>query len=84
MISINTLTALEQMLKSRSDPRWGEFMVLAQLISEVQTERDALVMAARVRQAPPPPPPDAPAPAIGVAPPEGPFNGRDATYPGGM
>lgn len=50
MLSLQTLQHIEALLMSRSDPRWGEFMVLAGVLSEVQTAKNAL-MQSRVQPA---------------------------------
>jgi hypothetical protein len=60
MLSLDTLNKIEILLTSRSHPMWGEFMPLAQVISEVQMAKQAITQA-RVRLAQPPnAPPDAP------------------------
>jgi hypothetical protein len=51
MLSLQTLTTIEALLVSKSDPRWGEFAVLAQTIHDVQQARAAL-MQSRVQPAP--------------------------------
>lgn len=51
MLSLQTLQTIEALLMSRSDPRWGEFRILAQTIGEVQQAGQAL-MASRVQPAP--------------------------------
>lgn len=51
MLSLQTLTTIEALLMSKNDPRWGEFMVLAQTIGEVQQAKQAL-MQARVQPVP--------------------------------
>lgn len=55
MLSLQTLTTIEALLLSKNDPRWGEFMILAQTIGEVQQAKAAL-MQSRMQPAPPPPP----------------------------
>lgn len=52
MLSLQTLTTIEALLMSKNDPRWGEFMVLAQTISEVQQAKQAL-MQSRIQPTPP-------------------------------
>ena len=42
MLSLQTLNNIEALLMSRSHPMWGEFMPLAQVIGEVQAEKQAL------------------------------------------
>ncbi len=54
MLSLQTLTTIEALLMSKNDPRWGEFMVLAQTIGEVQQAKAALTKA-RTQPAPQPP-----------------------------
>jgi hypothetical protein len=51
MLSLQTLTNIESLLMSRSHPMWGEFMPLAQTISEVQQAKAALTQS-RVQPAP--------------------------------
>jgi hypothetical protein len=53
MLSLQTLTTIEALLLSRNDPRWGEFMLLAQTIGEVQKAKQEVVLQARVQPAPP-------------------------------
>lgn len=55
MLSLQTLTTIEALLLSKSDPRWGEFAILAKTIGEVQQAKAAL-MQSRVQPAAPPPP----------------------------
>ncbi len=43
MLSLQTLNNIESLLISRSHPLWGEFMPLAQTISEVQAAKQALI-----------------------------------------
>jgi hypothetical protein len=50
MLSLQTLTNIEAMLMSKNDARWGEFMILAQTIGEVQAAKQAL-MQSRVQPA---------------------------------
>jgi len=57
MLSLQTLTTIEALLLSRNDPRWGEFMLLAQTIGEVQKAKQEAVLQARVQPAPPLPNP---------------------------
>lgn len=45
MLSLQTLATIEALLLSKNDPRWGEFMVLAQTIGEVQQAKAALMQA---------------------------------------
>jgi hypothetical protein len=52
MLSLQTLTTIEALLLSRNDPRWGEFMLLAQTIGEVQKAKQEVVLQARVQPAP--------------------------------
>jgi hypothetical protein len=52
MLSVSTLTTIEALLLSRNDPRWGEFMLLAQTIGEVQKAKQEVVLQARVQPAP--------------------------------
>ena len=52
MLSLQTLTTIEALLMSRSDPRWGEFILLGQVIGEVQLAKHAL-MQTRVQPAAP-------------------------------
>ena len=52
MLSLQTIVVIESLLMSRNDPKWGEFMVLAQIIGEVQAAKQAL-MQSRVQPAPP-------------------------------
>lgn len=54
MLSLQTLTNIENLLMSRSHPLWGEFMPLAQVIGEVQQAKAALVQS-RVQPAQPQP-----------------------------
>ena len=51
MLSIQTLSNIEALLLSKSDSRWGEFMVLAQTIGEVQAEKNSLAQAQQARVA---------------------------------
>ena len=53
MLSLQTLTMIEGLLLSRNDPRWGEFMLIAQVLGEVQKAKQEAVMQARVQPAPP-------------------------------
>lgn len=50
MLSLQTLTTIEALLLSKNDPRWGEFMILAQVIGEVQQAKQAM-MQSRVQPA---------------------------------
>jgi hypothetical protein len=51
MISLETLTTIETLLMSKSAPQWGEFLVLARAISDVQQAK-ALLMQSRLQPAP--------------------------------
>lgn len=51
MLTVQTLTTIEALLLSRNDPRWGEFMLLAQTIGEVQKAKQEAVLQARVQPA---------------------------------
>lgn len=51
MLTFQTLSTIEALLLSKSDPRWGEFMILGQAIAEVQAEKTALANAQRAQVA---------------------------------
>lgn len=56
MLTLQTLTRLESMLHSKNAPEWGEFLVWARVLSEVQSAKAMLTAAqARVTVSPPPP-----------------------------
>ena len=56
MLSLQTLNNIEALLMSRSDARWGEFMILAQTIGEVQAAKQAMTQS-RLQPVPPAAPP---------------------------
>jgi hypothetical protein len=42
MLSFDALSKIEALLMSKTHPLWGEFMQLAQVLSEVQREKQAI------------------------------------------
>lgn len=49
MLSFQTLSTIESLLMSKAHPVWGEFMLLAQVIQEVQQEKAVVTAASRVQ-----------------------------------
>jgi hypothetical protein len=49
-LSLQTLTTIEALLLSKSDPRWGEFPIVAGCIQEVQQAKQMLIQS-RMRPA---------------------------------